>query len=66
MCAAGVYFAATNAAWAYVDPGTGSMLLHAVIAGIAAGLFTIKVYWRKLKSFFHGGSVTEDDTSPSD
>ena len=39
-------------AYAYLDPGTGSMLFQSLIAAIAGGLFLIKTYWTKLKNFF--------------
>ena len=42
----------TTSAWAYLDPGTGSMLLQGLIAGIAGGLVTIRLYWDRLKAFF--------------
>ena len=41
-------------AFAYLDPGTGSILIQGAIAGIAAGAFTMKLYWYKLKAFFTG------------
>lgn len=31
-------------ALAYLDPGTGSLMLQAIVAGIFAGLFAIKRY----------------------
>jgi len=37
--------------YAYLDPGTGSMLLQLLIGGVVAAMFTIKIYWYKLKSF---------------
>lgn len=39
-------------AYAYLDPGTGSYLLQMVVAGLIGGLFAIKVFWKKIKSFF--------------
>lgn len=39
----------TSSAHAYIDPGTGSMLLQGLIAAVAAGLLTFKLWWRKLK-----------------
>ncbi len=41
----------TEDAYAYLDPGTGSILLQGLIAGIAAGLVVIKLYWYKVKAF---------------
>ena len=39
-------------AFAYLDPGMGSMLLQGIIATIAATGLTIKIYWQKIKDFF--------------
>ena len=39
-------------AHAYLDPGTGSIILQGLIAAIAAGLVVIKTYWYKIKTFF--------------
>tara|TARA_Y100000591_G_C21765779_1_gene662718 strand:- start:1084 stop:1281 length:198 start_codon:yes stop_codon:yes gene_type:complete len=36
-----IYFGLTSNAYAYLDPGTGSVILSAIIAGIVA----IKTYW---------------------
>jgi hypothetical protein len=38
-------------AHAYVDPGTGSMVLQLVIAGLVSGLYMIKRFWSNIKSF---------------
>lgn len=35
-------------AWAYIDPGTGSYLFQLAIAGLAAGLYTLRRYWHDL------------------
>lgn len=39
-------------AFAYLDPGTGSYIFQVLIATIVAGLFAIKMFWQKIKSFF--------------
>ncbi|HSA81057.1 MAG TPA: hypothetical protein VLE23_09550 [Geminicoccaceae bacterium] len=39
-------------AYAYLDPGTGSMLLQGLIAGIAAASVVLGGYWSKVKAFF--------------
>lgn len=41
-------------AHAYIDPGTGSVIVQAIIAGVVGALFTIKLYWRRLVSFCSG------------
>jgi hypothetical protein len=40
---------------AYLDPGTGSILLQSMLALIAGAAFTLKLYWAKVKSFFAQG-----------
>tara|TARA_B100000941_G_scaffold256081_1_gene205162 strand:+ start:363 stop:590 length:228 start_codon:yes stop_codon:yes gene_type:complete len=35
--------------YAYLDPGTGSIILQAIIGFIAASVATISVYWTKFK-----------------
>lgn len=37
---------------AYLDPGTGSIVVQGVIAAIAAGAVALKLYWKRLKSVF--------------
>jgi hypothetical protein len=40
---------------AYLDPGTGSIVIQAVIAGIVGALSIGRLYWHKLRSLFRGG-----------
>lgn len=47
-----IYLGSSSPAWAYLDPGTGSMILQLLIASIAGALVVIKMYWYKLKKFF--------------
>ena len=50
---------------AYLDAGTGSMILQGLIAGIAVAGFTIKTYWYKLRSLFgkqEPGSLLEEES----
>ena len=35
---------------AYIDPGTGSLLLQAILGGVAAAAVAVKLYWRRLRS----------------
>lgn len=42
-------------AYAYIDPGTGSMLLQAIIAIVAGALVIIKTYWQHIKKLFTKG-----------
>lgn len=38
-------------AYAYLDPGTGSVLLQGLLAGIAGGVAILKLYWNRLKAW---------------
>lgn len=39
-------------AHAYLDAGSGSIVVQAIIAVFAGAAFAIKIYWRKLRYFF--------------
>ncbi len=39
-------------AYAYLDPGTGSLIIQSTIAAITGGLFVLKTYWHRLKAKF--------------
>ncbi|MCY4598592.1 MAG: hypothetical protein OXF27_01550 [Acidobacteria bacterium] len=39
---------------AYLDPGTGSMLLQALLGGVAAVGVITKLYWHRLTALFRG------------
>ena len=45
------YFFSLTSAHAYLDPGTGSIILQAIIGFIAASITIISTYWNKLKIF---------------
>jgi len=36
---------------AYLDPGTGSVVMQVVLGGIVGGLAFARLYWRKVKAF---------------
>jgi len=44
----------SQAAWAYLDPGTGTIILQGIVAGIVGGFMAIKMGWFRLKSFLPG------------
>lgn len=56
MIASVMYFMLlhANSAFAYLDPASGSMIIQAVLAGIAAISVSIGVFWRRIRSFFRG------------
>jgi hypothetical protein len=42
----------TQPAYAYLDPGTGSLLLQGIIGGIAASVTVISLYYSRVKAAF--------------
>ena len=43
---------APEAADAYLDPGTGSIILQVAIAGLVGGLVALKIFWNRIRTFF--------------
>lgn len=43
--------------WAYLDPGTGSMILQLLLGGIAGAAVILKLYWHRFLNVFKGKSV---------
>ncbi len=39
---------------AYLDPGSGSILIQMLVAAALGGAYLIKVYWKKIKRLFTG------------
>ena len=35
----------------YIDPGSGSMLFQIIIAGLLGALYSIKLFWTRIKLF---------------
>ena len=46
-----LYFFSIVPAHAYIDPGTGSIILQAILGLVAVTLTAASYYWNKLKSF---------------
>ena len=36
---------------AYLDPGTGSIILQSLLAGIAVAIGVLRLYWQRFKSY---------------
>jgi hypothetical protein len=41
----------TGPAWAYLDPGTGSMMLQLVLGGVAGAMVVGRLYWHRFRGF---------------
>ena len=44
-----VYLLMVSKSLAYIDPGTGSIILQAILGLIAVAITTISFYWNKFK-----------------
>ena len=54
----------TTALIAYLDPGSGSMIIQLILGGAAAVAVGAKFYWRRFLSVLGVRKTTEDDTQP--
>ena len=62
----GAVLVSTNA-HAYLDPGTGSIVLQALAGGLAGVAFLLKLYWKKLKTLFgRSGTGADHPDKPSE
>lgn len=41
-----------NPAHAYLDPGTGSMILQMILGGIAGAAMVARLYWKRIREMF--------------
>ena len=48
----GFYLISTSPSFAYLDPGSGSMLLTAILGMLAAATYTLKGYFHKVTGMF--------------
>ncbi|HSM39709.1 MAG TPA: hypothetical protein VK862_03090 [Afifellaceae bacterium] len=60
------YFTFSGSAFAYLDPGTGSIILQGIIGAVAGGLFFARTYIDRVKAYFGrhkgAGDVVVDDS----
>ena len=46
------FFILTTKAHAYLDPGTGSIILQAIVGAFAAFFTSIYIFWCRVKNFY--------------
>ncbi len=58
----------TPSAFAYIDPGSGSAIMSAIVGFFVAVGLAVKTYWYKLKGLFVGKKAAQEaaDTDGSD
>ncbi len=52
-------------AHAYLDPGTGSMLLQLLLGGVAGALVVGKLYWHRVKALFGREPAPDPSQDPA-
>lgn len=52
-------------AYAYLDPGTGSLLIQSIIAAVAAAGYAVRTNWDRLTRLFRGSRQAQDPEDPS-
>lgn len=62
VVAVSLFFISSMPAYAYLDPGTGSMMLQIILGGIAGLLVAGKLFWCRIVDFF--GSIFRRGSAP--
>jgi hypothetical protein len=60
---AGLFYVAP--VYAYVDPGTGSIILQGLLAGVAVVITSVSMFWQRIRSFFSSLFSPRKSTDPS-
>lgn len=48
-------------AFAYLDAGTGSMIIQGIIGAVVAGIYIVKMYWHRLITLLGVRKRSEDE-----
>jgi hypothetical protein len=57
-----IFSAAANA---YLDPGTGTILVQSLLAGVAGAVAVVGLYWQRFKAFFANLRKSSRDAASS-
>ena len=57
---------ALNLAMAYLDPGSGSILIQLIISALVGVGFYVRARWGKIKKFFNKSSSENEHTEVED
>jgi len=65
--ACALFLVSAAPAYAYIDPGTGSMIVQAIAASVLAAGAMVGVFWQAIKNFFLNlGKKWEKGTAGND
>lgn len=51
--------------FAYIDPGSGSAIISAIVGVVVAAGLALKTYWYKLKGLFSSKKSSKETDSPT-
>ena len=57
------YLTSTHESFAYLDPGSGSMILTSILGILAATIYTLRGYLHRIKALFRRGHRDADPHS---
>jgi hypothetical protein len=55
IVAASILLLLSSPAYAYLDPGTGSVLVQGLVAGFAVAAATVAAIWTRIRQLLSGG-----------
>lgn len=64
LAVAAVFALSPATAFAYIDPGTGSLLIQGIIAAVAAIGVSLRLYWHRLIGLFRPKAEDAESGTP--
>jgi hypothetical protein len=66
MAVFALFLVLSTPAYAYLDPGTGSVLMQALLAGIAIVSAAVAAFWSRIRRLFSGRGGSDRHASERD
>ena len=51
---------------AYLDPGSGSMLVQLLLGGVAGAAVALKLGWQRFRGMFKASTTTDETSKPNE
>lgn len=61
----GILIIPPSPAFAYLDPGSGSMILQLLLGGVAGVVMAVKLYWQSFTKIFKNKKSVEPTSPPT-
>ncbi len=62
ICIMSAQFIDPSSAYAYIDPGAGSIVLQVILGGVGALAIILKLFWERIVSIFSLSKDTSDES----